>query len=89
MRHPRRKLTDGTQGFPAHELLLGGLQIVDDRLQASRRLLRLFEEARVVDGVADARHQRVQELQVDGAERLGVCLATVTPLCHVDDADDR
>ena len=47
-------------------LLLGERQaeflVLDDLLEAPRRLLRLLEETRVVDGVRGIRGQRVEEL---------------------------
>ena len=88
MRHARRELAHRAKGLAAHELRLGRLQVLHDALEALGGLLRFLEQAGVLDGVADVGQQRVQELQVDRAERRGRRGALRLLLGQVDHADD-
>src|SRR5206468_8933806 len=63
VRHARGELADGRERLAAYELGLGGTQVVHHALPLSSRLLRLVEEAGVVDGIGDVGEERGQELE--------------------------
>ncbi len=69
VRHARGELADGGERLPSHELGLGRAQIVHHALTLSSRLLCLFEQAGVVDGVGDVGEEGGEELEIGSAER--------------------